>query len=114
MASRALAYTSLGHKVIYTSTSFLITRIPVLDCRILHLSIFLHNNLHHGSMKLVLVTHRSGTSLHIAYIRTLVSYDQSPFELTSSGRIDTEIARKLHRTADTLWNIHERAVTEYR
>ena len=68
MASCTLADTSLGHEVIDTSASLLVSRIPVLHCRILDLSILLHDDLDHRRMELVFITHRRGTSLHVAYI----------------------------------------------
>ena len=113
MAAATLAYTSLCDEVIYTSLAFLVARVPVLYCRVLDLRVLLDNDLDHSRVKLILVAHRCGTSLHIAYIRTLVSYDQRPLELTCTGRVDSEIARQLHRTAHALRDIYKRTVAEY-
>ena len=65
-------------------------------------------------MKLVLVTHRSRTSFHIADIGALVRYDERPFKLASSLGVDTEIAGKFHRAAHPFRDVAERAVAEDR
>ena len=63
-------------------------------------------------MKLVLVTHRSRTSFHIADIGALVRYDERPFKLASSLGVDTEIAGKFHRAAHPFRYVAERPVAE--
>ena len=63
-------------------------------------------------MKLVLITHGSRTSFHIADIGTFVRYDERPFELACSLGVDTEIAGKLHRAAHPLGDVAEGAVAE--
>ena len=113
MTSGTLAYTPLGHEIEYTSLTLGISRIPVLDGRILNLGILLYNNLHHCRMKLVFITHRSSTSLHVTHIRALIRHNQRPLELSCSCRIYTEITRQFHRAAHPFRNIHERTVTEH-
>ena len=107
MASAALAYSSLGDEVEYSSPALGITRIPVLDSGILDLGILLDHYLHHSRMQLVLITHRSGTAFHIAHIRAFISNNQGPFKLPCSLCIDSEIAGKLHRTSHPFRDVTE-------
>ena len=100
-------YSPLSHEVKNTALAVFIARIPVLDRAVFHIGIFHGHDFHHRRMKLVLVTHRSGTTLHIAQGRTFVCHDESPLELTCSLRIDTEIAGKFHRAAHAFRDITE-------
>ena len=96
----SLTVTTLRHKVINTSFSFGITRIPVLNSRIFHFSPIMHHDFHNGGMQLIFITHRCGTSFQIRDIRIFIGHDQSTFKLPCICRIDTEISRKFHRTAN--------------
>ena len=61
-------------------------------------------------MELILVAHRGGASLQIAHIRPFVRDDERPLKLSGLRGVDPKIGRELHRTADPLWNVHERTV----
>ena len=109
-----LTMSTFGHKVVDTSLTFSITRIPVLYGRVFHFRTIVYHDFNDSCMKLVFVTLWSGTTFQIGYIAIIIGHDQRTFELTGIRRIDTEISRKFHRTTDTLRDIHERAVAEYR
>ena len=98
---------SLGYKVQYTTLTMFITRIPVLNGRVLHLSIILDNNLYDSCMELVLITHWRCTSLQIRNVGIIIGDDQCTLELTGVTGIDAEVTAQLHRTADALRNIDE-------
>ena len=66
MCPTTLAYSSLSHKVKNTAPALRVARIPDLYRGIPHISVFLHHDFHHSRMKLVLVSHRSRATLHIA------------------------------------------------
>ena len=64
-------------------------------------------------MQLVLVTHRSRTSLKIADVRAVIGDDERALELPCVSRVYSEIAAQLHRASHPLGYIDERAVAEY-
>ena len=99
--------TSLGYQVQHTTLTMLITRIPVLNGRVFHLSIILDDNLYDSRMELVLITHRRCTSLQIRNVSIIISDNQCTLKLTGVTGIDAEVTAQLHRTADALRNINE-------
>ena len=110
----SLAVAPLRHKVINSAFTFGITRIPILNSAILHLSAVMHYNLHNSGMQLVFVTHRRRTPLQIGNIRIIIRHNQSSFELSGVAGINPEISGQLHWTTHSLRNIDERAVGKYR
>src|SRR5574344_37396 len=105
---------SLGDEVEHTALSIFIARIPVLHGGIFHLGIVVDDNLDDGGMELVLIAHRSRTSLKIRHIRIVVGNDERALKLSCIARIDTEITAQFHRTTYTLGDIYERTVAEHR
>ena len=98
---------SLGYQVQHTTLTMLITRIPVLNGRVFHLSIILDNNLYDSRMELVLITHWRCTSLQIRNVSIIIGDDQCTLKLTGVTGIDAEVTAQLHRAADALRNINE-------
>ena len=98
---------SLGYQVQHTTLTMLITRIPVLNGRVFHLSIILDNNLYDSRMELVLITHWCCTSLQVRNVSIIIGDDQCTLKLTGVTGIDAEVTAQLHRTADALRNINE-------
>ena len=98
---------SLGYQVQHTTLTMLITRIPVLNGRVLHLCIILDDNLYDSRMELVLITHWRCTSLQVRNVGIIIGDDQCTLKLTGVTGIDAEVTAQLHRTADALRNINE-------
>ena len=98
---------SLGYQVQHTTLTMLITRIPVLNGRVFHLSIVLDNNLYDSCMELVLITHWRCTSLQVRNVSIIISDNQCTLKLTGVTGIDAEVTAQLHRAADALRNINE-------
>ncbi len=113
LATLTFAQTSFRHEVIDTAFTFLITRIPILYGRILHLGTLVRHDLHDSGMQLVLVTHRCRTSFQITYIRLIVCDNQGTLELSGISSIDTEIRTQLHRATYALRYINKRTVREH-
>ena len=63
LATIATAQSALGNEVVDTASPVLVAWVPVLDCRVLDLSVGLSDDLDDRSVKLVLVTHRSRATL---------------------------------------------------
>ena len=59
----SLAQTSLGDKVVDATLAVLVTRVPVLHRRVLHLGVLRRADLHHRRVQLVLVVRRGGATL---------------------------------------------------
>ena len=98
---------SLGYQIQHTTLTMFITRIPVLNGRVLHLCIILDYNLYDGCMELVLITHWRCTSLQVRNVGIIIGDDQCTLELTGVTGIDAEVTAQLHRAADALRNINE-------
>ena len=107
------AVTSFGYKVIHTTFTFSITRIPVLHSRIFHFRTVKHHDFHNCRVQLVFITHRCRTSFQVRDITVIICNNQRTFKLSGIGRIDTEVRRQLHRTANPLRNIHKRTITKH-
>ena len=71
--TRTLA--ALGDKVVNAAFSILVARVPILNGGVLDLRVVGRNQLHHGSMKLVFITHWCATPLKVAYIATFIGND---------------------------------------
>ena len=98
---------SLGYQIQHATLTMFITRIPVLNGRVLHLSIILDNNLYDSCMELVLITHWRCTSLQVRNIGIIIGDDQCTLKLTGITGIDAEVTAQLHRAAYALRNINE-------
>ena len=99
--------TSLGYQIQHTTLTVFITRIPVLNGRVLHLSIILDDNLYDSRMELVLITHWRCTSLQVRNVGIIIGDDQCTLKLTGITGIDAEVTAQLHRAAYALRNINE-------
>jgi len=112
-AVHPFAVAAFRHKVVDSTFTFGITRIPVLNRTVFHFCTIMYHNLHDSRMQLIFITHRCGTSLQIRYIRIVVRHNQRTFKLSRITGIDTEIGRKLHRAAYSLRYVNERTVREH-
>ena len=110
--SALTAEAALGDKIIDSTSTLLIARVPVLDGRVLHLGILLYYDLHNGGVQLILVTTWCGTTLQITYVCALVGFEQRALKLTRALGIDAEVGRELHRATHTLGYVAERAIRE--
>ena len=79
-----------------------------------HLGSVLGDELHYGSVELVLVTLRRRAALEIRHVRVVFGDDQCALELPGVLRVDPEIGRQLHGAADSDRDVAERAVGEHR
>src|SRR5574344_1815543 len=104
--------TAFCDEVIDTALSVFISGIPILNCAVLNLRPIQNNNLNDSSMQLILITHRSGTSLQIGNIAIIVGNNQGTFKLTCIRRIDSKISGQFHRATYSLGNIDKRTVTK--
>ncbi len=64
----AAAKSALGNEVIDAAAPLGVAGIPVLHGGIFHFGAVLHHNLHNCCVELVLVAHRGGAPLEVAYI----------------------------------------------
>ena len=111
-AVHTLADATLGDEVVYASLALSVTRIPVLHGTVLHFGPVVHHDFYNGGMQLVLITHRCGTAFQVGNVGIVIGYNQSPFKLSRTLCIDTEVGRQLHRASYPLGNIHKRPVGE--
>ena len=109
-----LALATLGHEVVDAALAILVTRIPVLDGRILDRRVVERDQLDDRGVQLMLVAHRRRAAFEVAHIRALIRDDERALELARGRRVDAEIGRQLHRAANTLRNVGERPVGEDR
>ena len=72
------------------------------------------HELDHRGVELVLVAHRRGAALEVGDVGALVRDDERPLELAGVLRVDPEVGGELHRAADALRHVDERAVGEDR
>ena len=63
-----------------------------MNCRVFYFCIILDYNLDNGSVQLILITHRSGTTYKITNVGIIFSNDKRTFKLTRSTLIDSEIS----------------------
>ena len=82
---------SLCNKVIDATLTLFVTRVPILHGRVLNLGIALNDNLYNGSVKLVFIALRSGTTLKVAHISPLVGNNKGTLKLTCTFGIDAEV-----------------------
>src|SRR5574344_797585 len=108
----SLAVSTFCYEIVDTTFSLGITWIPVLNRTIFYFGIIAYHDFDNSSMKLILVTHRSGAAFEIGNVRFVVGNNQSTFKLSGVAGIDTEICRELHRAAHSLRNIDKRNVGE--
>ncbi len=93
----AAAVAALGDEVVDAALALGIAGVPVLDRRVLDLSVLERDQLDNGGVKLVLVALRRRAALEIGHVRALVGDDQRALELASLLLVDAEIGRELHR-----------------
>ena len=105
VTSSAAAYTPFRNQIEDTSLPLSIAGIPVLHRRVTDICILFNYDLDDGGMELLLIPHRSGTTLHIAHIGTFISDDEGPLKLAGPTGVDSEIAGKVHRAAHSLRNV---------
>ncbi len=108
----SFADTPFCYKVVDSTLSVFIARVPILYGGIFDFGIFFSHDFHNGGMKLVFVAHRRRAAFQIAHIAAFFGYDQCALKLSGILRIDAEIGRKLHWATDALGHIYERAVAE--
>ena len=108
------AVAALGHEVVDAALAVLVARVPVLNRRVLDRGVVERHQLDDRGMQLVLVAHRRRAALEVADVGAFFGDDQRALELSRSLRIDAEVRRKLHRAADALRDVGERAVGEDR
>ena len=82
---------TLGDKVVDTTLTLLVARVPILHRGVLHIGIPLHDNLYDCGVKLILITTGCGAALKVAHIGALVGHDERTLELTCTLGIDTEV-----------------------
>ena len=70
------------------------------------------HQLHHGGVKLVRVPDGRRAALQVAHVGALLRDDQGALELAGVRRVDPEVGGELHRAADALGDVAERAVAE--
>ncbi len=108
------AYSTFGDEIVDAAFPVFITRIPVLNSRILHLRILKRHDFYNCSMELIFIPLRRRAPFHVAHVGAFFGDDQGALELSCIGGIDPEIGGKLHGTTHPLGNITERSVAEYR
>ena len=110
----ATAVAALGHEIVDPALAVLVAGEPVLDRRVLDLGVLHGDQFDHGRVQLVLVARGCSAAFEIAHIRAFVGDQQRALELAGLGLVDAEIGRKLHRAANALGDVAERAVGEDR
>lgn len=80
----------LGHKIINSAFAVLVSRIPVLNCRIFNFGIFVDDNFDNRRMQLVFVALWRRTALQIADIAFIVGNNQCPFKLAGVSGVDAK------------------------
>ena len=89
--------------------------VPVLDRAVLDGGVVAHGDkLDYRGVELVLVAHGCGAALEVADVGALLGDDKGPLELAGVLGVDAEVGGELHRAADALGHVHERAVGEDR
>src|SRR5687768_9808515 len=109
---RPSAYSALSYKVVDTTLTLFVARIPVLHGRIFYFRMIQCYQLYYRSMQLVFVTHWCGATFEIAYIAAFFRNNQCSFKLPGVFCIDTEIRGKFHWTAHAFWYVYKRPVAE--
>ena len=104
---------TLRHEVQDAAFTLLITGIPVLNRRVLHLCTIHDDNLDDGRMQLVLIAHRSRAAFEIRNVSIVVSDNQCALKLSRVPCIDAEIRTEFHRTANAFGDVDERTIAEY-
>ena len=108
------ALAALGDEVVDAALAFFVAGIPVLDGAVLDRRAFQGDQFDHGGVQLVLVAHRRGAAFQVGDVGALVGDQQRPLELAGVGGVDAEVGGQLHRAADALGDVAERAVGEDR
>ena len=105
---------ALGDEVEDAALAVLVAGVPVLDGRVLDGRAVQGDQLDDRGVQLVLVAHRRGAAFEVADVGALVGDDQRALELAGALGVDAEVGRQLHRAADALRHVDERAVAEHR
>src|SRR5712671_5601179 len=114
LRTRAAAIAALGDEVVDPADAVLVARIPVLDGRIFDLRVVKCDEFDHRGMELVLIARWRRASFQITHIGALVGDDERALKLAGIALVDTEIGRKLHRTAYAWRHVDEGAVGKHR
>src|SRR5690606_10585602 len=91
MRTVATAFAALGHEVVDSAHTVLVTWIPVLHGGILHLGVFQGDNFHYCGMQLIFIAHGCSTAFQVADVGTFFRNDERAFELPGIRRVDAEI-----------------------
>ena len=106
----APAIGAFGHEVVDAALAVLIARIPVLHGGILHLRVFLDDDLDHRRVQLRGIALRRRAAFKVADVGPLVRDDQRAFELAGVLRVDAEVRGQFHRAAYARRHVDERPV----
>ena len=88
----AFAETTLGHEIVNTAASLLVSRVPILHRRVFDLGTVEGNQLDDGCVQLVLISHWRGATFEVANRSAFFRHDQRAFELAGVRRIYPEIS----------------------
>ena len=114
MGAFTLADSALGHKVQDAALAVCVSGVPVLDRGVLYIGPFLNYYLHHGGVKLLLVSHWGGAAFHVGDVGVFIGHYERALKLAGAARVYAEIAGELHGAADALGDVAEGAVGENR
>ena len=112
-ASILVGDTTFGNKVVDSTFAVLVARVPVLYGGVFYFCILVHNYLYDGSVQLVFIAHRCGTSFEVTKVCSFVCNKECAFKLTRITRIDTEIGAEFHWASYAFGDIDEGSVGEY-
>lgn len=109
LASATVADSAFGDEVVDPADAGLgVTRIPVLNRAVLDRRIVsVGNELDNCGVKLILISHRSGTAFEIADVAALFADNQSSLELPRVLGVDPEVGAQFHWAAGAFRNIHK-------
>ena len=105
---------SFGDEVVDAADPVLITGIPVLHSRVLDLGSVFRHELNDRGVELVFVALGSSAPFEVGDMGVVLGHDERAFELTGVHRVDAEVRREFHGAANTLGDVAERPVGEYR
>ncbi len=100
MGAALFDHRTLGHQVENV-------RRPVLNGRVTHASVLLHEDLDNAGVQRVLVVDRSGAALDVVHVRTLVGDDERALKLTHRRGVDAEVRLQRDRHVDALGDVDE-------
>ena len=104
---------TLGYKIINPAFSIFITWKPVLNGGVFDFCMSTGVDFYYGSMQLIFVTLRSGTTFQIGYIRRVIRYNQCTLKLARICGINPEIGRQFHGTTHPFGDVTKRSIRKY-